>query len=93
MWDDPIVTEIRKIREEHAAKFNYDLRAIYLDMKKKETECKKKGWKLVSLQPKKLKRRRKSPESTDRVRDADDGSETDLDFNKALQEPESCLTL
>ena len=29
MWEDPIVAEIRKIREEHAARFNYDLWAIY----------------------------------------------------------------
>ncbi len=78
MWDDPIVSEIRKIREDHAAKFNYDLRAIYLDMKKKEIESKKKGWKFVSLQPKKLKRRGESPKSTDRVRVADDGSATGI---------------
>jgi hypothetical protein len=59
MWDDPIVSEIRKVRDAHAAKFDYDLRAIYFDMKKKEIESKKKGWKIVSLQPKTLKRRRK----------------------------------
>ncbi len=57
MWDDPIVSEIRKVRETHAARFNFDLRAIYLDMKKKELEYKKEGWKVVSFQPKKLKRR------------------------------------
>ena len=27
-WKDPIVEEVRKVREEHAAKFNYDLVAI-----------------------------------------------------------------
>ncbi len=59
MWDDPIVSEVRKAREVHAAKFDYDLRAIYLDLKKKELEYKKEGWKFVSFQPKKLKRRRK----------------------------------
>jgi len=58
MWDDPIVSEVRKAREAHAEKFNYDLRAIYLDLKKKELEYKKEGWKFVSFQPKKLKRRR-----------------------------------
>ena len=25
MWEDPIVEEVRKIREEHAARFGYDL--------------------------------------------------------------------
>ena len=28
MWHDPIVEEIRRIRDEHAQKFNYDLHAI-----------------------------------------------------------------
>lgn len=36
MWEDPIVNEIRKIREIHAARFNYDLQAIYRDLKKQE---------------------------------------------------------
>ncbi|MCY4570534.1 MAG: hypothetical protein OXD49_19780 [Candidatus Poribacteria bacterium] len=33
---DPIVDKIRKIREAHAAKFNYDPRAIYNDFKEQE---------------------------------------------------------
>jgi hypothetical protein len=33
---DPIVDEIRKVREAHAAKFNYDPRAIYNDFKEQE---------------------------------------------------------
>lgn len=36
MIDDPIVAEVRKIRDRHAAKFNYDLDAIYRDLKEKE---------------------------------------------------------
>jgi hypothetical protein len=36
MIDDPIVTEVRKVRDRHAAKFNYDLDAIYRDLKQKE---------------------------------------------------------
>ena len=28
MWDDPIVAEVRKIRQKIAAKFKYDVRAI-----------------------------------------------------------------
>jgi len=36
MWEDPIVKEIREVREMHAARFNYDLRAIYLDLKERE---------------------------------------------------------
>jgi hypothetical protein len=36
MNDDPIVAEVRKIRAEHAARFRYDLEAIYRDLKDKE---------------------------------------------------------
>lgn len=36
MWNDPIVAEVRKIRQAHAARFNYDLDAIYRDLKSKE---------------------------------------------------------
>ena len=46
MQKDPIVEEIRDIRKAHAAKFNYDLKAICVDMKKKEKEC---GHPVVSL--------------------------------------------
>lgn len=35
---DPIVDEVRRIRDAHAARFNYDLRAIFLDLKKRERE-------------------------------------------------------
>lgn len=38
MKSDPIVDEVRKAREVHAAKFNYDLSAICADLKKKEKE-------------------------------------------------------
>lgn len=34
MWKDPIVEEVRKIRQEHAAKFNYDLKAICEDIRR-----------------------------------------------------------
>ena len=33
---DPIVEEIRKIREAHAARFRFDLHAICEDLRKKE---------------------------------------------------------
>jgi hypothetical protein len=35
-WSDPIVDEVRRAREEYAARFNYDLRAIYRDLKEQE---------------------------------------------------------
>jgi hypothetical protein len=45
---DPIVEEVRKAREAHAAKFDYDLLAICSDLKKKEKES---GHPVVSRQP------------------------------------------
>ena len=36
--NDPIVDEVRKVRDAHAASFNYDLHAIFLDIKKREKE-------------------------------------------------------
>jgi hypothetical protein len=34
--NDPIVDEVRRIRDEHAASFNYDLRAIFRDIKEQQ---------------------------------------------------------
>ena len=34
MIDDEIVAEVRRIRAEHAKKFNYDLGAIFADIQK-----------------------------------------------------------
>ncbi len=34
--NDPIVDEVRRIREEHAARFNYDLWAIFRDIKEQQ---------------------------------------------------------
>ena len=36
MWEDPIVAEVRKIRDAHAARFNYNLKAIYQNLKQQE---------------------------------------------------------
>ncbi len=36
MKDDPIVQEIREIRDSYAAEFNYNLSALYKDIKKQE---------------------------------------------------------
>ena len=33
---DPIIAEVRKFREEHAKKFNYNLRSIYEDLIEQE---------------------------------------------------------
>ena len=36
--NDPIVDEVRRVRDAHAARFNYDLDAIFQDIKKREME-------------------------------------------------------
>ncbi|TAK53413.1 MAG: hypothetical protein EPO24_14395 [Bacteroidetes bacterium] len=38
MWTDPIVEEIRKYRNEHAAQHGYDIDAIFRDIKRREKE-------------------------------------------------------
>ena len=50
MWNDEIVEETRKMRDEYAAKFNYDLAAIYKDLKEQQNRAEHK---IVSLPPKK----------------------------------------
>ena len=35
-WQDPIVEEVRQARDAYAQQFNYDLDAIYRDLKVKE---------------------------------------------------------
>ena len=42
--NDPIVDEVRRVRDAHAARFNYDLEAIFQDIKERE---KKSGLKFV----------------------------------------------
>jgi hypothetical protein len=50
MWSDPIVEEVRKVRNEHAKKFNYDLQAIVADLKKQQKTSERK---FVTLPPRK----------------------------------------
>jgi len=46
MWKDEIVEEIHRIRDEYAKSFNYDLKAIFEDLRKKQDES---GHKFVDL--------------------------------------------
>ena len=36
MWEDPIVAEVRDIREKLAAKFGFDVKAIFADLRKRQ---------------------------------------------------------
>ncbi|MUG98945.1 hypothetical protein F7734_44295 [Scytonema sp. UIC 10036] len=49
MWQDEILDEIHKIREEHAQSFNYDLDAMFVDWQKKQAESERE---IVNLPPK-----------------------------------------
>ena len=51
MQDDPIVEEVRRAREAYAAKFNYDLEAIFQDLKRQERES---GRTFVSFPPRRI---------------------------------------
>lgn len=48
MWQDPIVEEVRRVRDEHAKKFNCDLHAICEDFRKRQLSS---GHRIVSRQP------------------------------------------
>lgn len=37
MWDDPIVAEVRRVREGLAAKFAFDPKAIFADMRDRQS--------------------------------------------------------
>ena len=49
MYKDPIVEEVRRIREARAARFNYDLDAIFEDLMKRQDDP---GRTYVSFSPK-----------------------------------------
>jgi len=36
MWDDPIVNEVRRVRDQLARKFDYDLKAIFDDIRERQ---------------------------------------------------------
>ncbi len=63
MYQDSVIDEIRTIRETYAAKFSYDLEAIYYDLKEKE---KTRGHRLVSFPARRRKRNRPGREGSSR---------------------------
>ena len=53
--DDPIVNEVRSVREAIAKSFNYDLKAICDNARKRTEEARRAGHKVVSLPPRRPK--------------------------------------
>lgn len=63
MWEDPIVAEVHRTREMLAAKFNFDIDAIFADMQKRQASL---GDRLVPQ-----KTRAEPPAEADRGRNSD----------------------
>lgn len=59
MYDDPIVKEVRKTRERLAKKFNYDVAAIFQDLRIQQAKL---GSRLVYRQKKRKGGRTPTPE-------------------------------
>jgi len=36
MWEDPIVSDVRRAREELSAKFDFDIKAIFADLRDRQ---------------------------------------------------------
>jgi hypothetical protein len=51
MWNDEIVEETRQGRDRYAVKFDYDMDAIYCDLKKQEEQNPVKFFSLTPKQP------------------------------------------
>jgi hypothetical protein len=58
MWDDPIVSDVRRIREQLDAEFNFDVHAIFAEMQKRQSKL---GGRLVAP----LKRKKAAPPDRD----------------------------
>lgn len=61
MYDDPIVAETRKLRDEYASRFNYDLDAICRDLHEQQLRS---GRTLVKRSPKRPVRKPAERSST-----------------------------
>ena len=48
-WEDPIVADVRRTREELSARFDFDLHAIFADLRARQSSV---GDRLVRLQRK-----------------------------------------
>lgn len=71
MWKDEIVENIHRIREEYAKSFNYDLDAIFEDLRKKQAQS---GREVVNLSRKPGLKTRWSGRARDINGDAKDTS-------------------
>ncbi|MBI2809021.1 MAG: hypothetical protein HYX68_28895 [Planctomycetes bacterium] len=75
MWEDPIVAEVREIREKLAAKFGFDIKAIFADLRKRQGSV---GAKLIPQ-----KRRAEPTPEADRGRHSDSSEATSSEATPA----------
>lgn len=64
MVDDPIVEKVRQARQQHAAKFKFDLQAIYQDLKQQEAAS---NWRIVVFPPRKRRATQTTPKTKQRI--------------------------
>lgn len=57
MWRDPVVEEVRKLRDEYAKQFDYDLKRIFQDLQEQERQGDRE---VVSLKPRRAPTRNAS---------------------------------
>jgi hypothetical protein len=67
MKKEPIIMELRKIRDAHAARFNYNFAAIAEDWLKAEAASKRAGQKFVDLSAKKTRHSRMTSVKTAKI--------------------------
>ena len=53
MWEDPIVKETRRLRDQYSSKLNHDIDAIYEDLKRRQAQSSKKPVSFPHRQPSK----------------------------------------
>ncbi len=66
-WKDEIVEEVRRVRQEHAAKFAYDISAICADIRRQQAES---GREIVSLAGKKTSKNEPDKKKSDLLKTA-----------------------
>ena len=60
-WDDPIVADVRRIRESLSAKFDFDVSAIFADLRARQTSA---GARLVRAKRTREAEQQDAPERT-----------------------------
>lgn len=61
--EDPIIAEIHALREAHAKRFNYDPKAMFEDLLKRQQERENSGVEFVTLPPKYIQRKKNGTRS------------------------------